>query len=441
MEKRDSVEEAIRIVEVFNTLPIEKRVSIFRDLSAKAREELISSIARPGEIMRALSPEEVFYTVKELGEENALNLIAASTGNQLLYFLDIDLWKNDMFDTPSAARWLHIISSIGEDKMLHLLQTSDPELIVTAMSRFVKVQIRNPEVDLVEQRDTLPAFTLDDVFYLDFLVHESEDAIKSFLAVVFEWNTHYYFGLMEELARGVNLETEEMAGKWRRSRLADKGFPEFDEALEIYQYVLRRQIVESVPLPEEEARGQADGYHPHVWYPLTTVAEDSLFKRSLKEISDSQENDRLSMELAHLANKVMVADGRDPGSLEELQGSLSKVGGYINIALEEFCEDDVLRAAELLRANHVEILFRRGFSLILDLRKEAQKLLRDYDGGIENVGHPLAGLLTGLLQKRPYYAGNVVGESRTRNFESLRDVEHIRNLLDKQTLEEGWEPI
>jgi hypothetical protein len=325
--------------------------------------------------------------------------------------------------------------------MLHLLQTSDPELIVTAMSRFIKVDIRNPEVDLVEQRDTLPVFTLDDVFYIDFMVHESEGAIKSFLKVIFEWNTNYYFGVMEELARGMNLETEEMAAKWRRSRLADKGFPEFDEALEIYQYLLRRQIAESTSLSDQDVQGRADGFSPHIWYPVQVFAEDTLFKRSLKEISGSEENDRLSMELAHLANKVMVADGRDPGSLEQLEGSLRKVGGYINITLEEFCEDDVLRAAELLRANHVEFLFRRGFSLILDLRKEAQKMLRDYEGGIENVGHPLAGLLKGLLQRRPYYAGNVMGETRTRDFERLRDLQNIRSLLDKQALEESWEPL
>ncbi len=441
MESRDSVEEAIQIVEIFNTLPVEKRVSIFKDLSAEAREGLISSVARPAEIMRALSPEEVFFTIKELGEENAPGLISATSGSQLLYLLDIDLWKNDMFHTPSAVRWLEIISSIGEDKMLHLLQTSDPELVVTAMSRFIKVQIRNPDLDLVEQRDTLPPFTLDDVFYVDFAVHESQGAIKSFLEVMFEWNTKYYFGLMEELAMGLNLETEEMAGKWRRSRLADKGFPEFDEALEIYQYLLRGQITESSPLSEEEIREEADGFNPCVWYPLKVLSEDTLFKRSLKEISDSRENDRLSVELAHLANKVMVADGRDPGSVDQLQGSLKKVGGYINIALEEFCEDDAYRAAELLRANHVEFLFRRGFSLILDLRKEAQKLLRDYDGGIENVGRPLAELLKGLLQKRPYYAGNVMGEAKVRNFETLRDLESIRDLLDKQTLEESWETL
>ncbi|MFH1112369.1 MAG: DUF6178 family protein [Pseudomonadota bacterium] len=440
MENKDSVEEAIQIVEIFNTLPVEKRVSIFRDLSAEAREGLISSVARPAELMRALSPEEVFFTIKDLGEENALGLISATSGSQLLYLLDVDLWKNDMFHTPSATRWLEIISSIGQDKMLHLLQTSDPELVVTAMNKFITVKVRNPEVDLLEQRDTLPPFTLDDVFFLDFMVHESREAIKSFLGVMFEWNTKYYFGVMEELAMGLNLETEEMAGKWRRSRLADKGFPEFDEALEIYQYLLRGQIAES-PFSGEDMREEDDDSAPSIWYPLKVLTEDTLFKRSLKEISDSRENDRLSVELAHLANKVMVADGRDPGSVEELQGSLKKVGGYINIALEEFCEDDATRAAGLLRANHVEFLFRRGFSLILDLRKEAQKLLRDYDGGVENVGYPLAGLLKGLLQNRPYYAGNVMGETKVRNFETMHDLESIRDLLDQGTLEESWETL
>jgi hypothetical protein len=436
-----SADEAIRIIETFNSLPIERRVEVFRDLSAEAREGLISAVARPGEIMRKLSPEEVFFTIKELGEESAVGLISATTGQQLLYLLDIDLWKNHMFDTLSAARWLDIISSIGEDKILHLLQTADPELIITAMNHIIKVKIRNPDVDLVEQADTLPPFTLDDVFFIDFLVPQSEDSIKSFLETMFNWNTNYYFSFMEELARGLNLETEEMAGKWRRSRLADKGFPEFDEALEIYQYLIRNAVCESVQDTDNEVREAVNVFHSHVWYPIKAFDDIMLFKRSLREISDPVVSDRLSMELAHLANKVVVADAKDPGSIEELQGSLKKVGGYINIALEEICGDDALKAAELLKANHVEFLFRRGFSLILDLRKEAQKLLRNYDGGVENVGYPLAGLLNGLLQKRPYYAGKVVGEKRFREFETLEDIKTIRNLLNTTTMEDSWEPI
>jgi hypothetical protein len=105
------------------------------------------------------------------------------------------------------------------------------------------------------------------------------------------------------------------------------------------------------------------------------------------------------------------------------------------------CGDDKSKAADMLRSNHLEFLFRRGFSLIFDLRKEAQKLLRTYEGGVENLGHPLAGLVQGLLKKRPVYASSLPGENKPREFESLEDINLIRGLLDKAVVEESWEPV
>ena len=85
MKKPTSTEEAIRIIETFDALPTEQRVEIFRNLSPQAREELIQVTSRPGEITRLISDEEMFFTIKDLGEENALGLVRATTGRQLQY--------------------------------------------------------------------------------------------------------------------------------------------------------------------------------------------------------------------------------------------------------------------------------------------------------------------------------------------------------------------
>ena len=96
--------------------------------------------------------------------------------------------------------------------------------------------MRNPDLDFVEESDSLPSFTLEDMFYIDFHVPDSEDVLKQFLETVFRWNIRYYINMMRELASGIPMENGGAALKWRRARLADKGFPEFDEAVEIYQY-------------------------------------------------------------------------------------------------------------------------------------------------------------------------------------------------------------
>ena len=53
-------------------------------------------------------------------------------------------------------------------------------------------------------------------------------------------------------------------------------------------------------------------------YPLATLDKRTLFKRGLDLVDDPDEKHRLSVELAHLANKVMIADVKDPGSVDEL---------------------------------------------------------------------------------------------------------------------------
>jgi hypothetical protein len=439
MPEKISNEQAIKVIQSFDALPLERRLEVFRNLSPLARQELAQSVSRPEELIRKVSEEEMYFTVKEIGEHNALPLIGLTTGKQLTYLLDIDLWKKEMFDPRAAGEWLEILVSLGEDKILQFLQVSDPELIFIALNHFIKVTVRNPDMDLLEQFDDLPSFTLDDTFFIHFRVPDAEENLKFFLETAFRWNTEFYFGIMQELAGGLYLENEEMARKWRRARLSEKGFPEFDEALHIYNYLQRNGVAEAAPDSTDEV--QPDEPRRFVGYPLKLLEADSLFNKSLKDIADLREKDRLSEELAHLSNKVMIADGKDPGSVEELHSTLQKVSGYINLALEDLCGNNITAAIGILKANHMEILFRRGFSLILDLRKEAQKLLRNYDGGVDNLGYPLAGLVKGLLQRRPVYAGSSDAGEKSREFAQLQDLTYIRQMMDQNALEDRWESI
>lgn len=436
-----STEEATRIIERFESLPLEKRLDAFRELSAEARELLMGTISKPGEIVRRISEEEMFLTIKQLGEENAPSLIAATTGKQLLYLLDVDLWSKDMFNAQAAQRWMNIIAGISADKILHFVQVVDPELLVTALHSLMRVQTRNPDIDLLEEMDYLPPFTLDDIFFVEFLVPDVEDSAKAFIERIYVWNLEYYTGLMQELSYGVSAENEEMAGKWRRARLADHGFPEFDEAVEIYHYLPPSAIsvVRDRYAPSHD--DELAAVMPVVDYPLKLIESETMFMKCLRKIEDPVKRDRLSVELAHLANKVIIADGREAGAVEEIIGALKKVSGHINIALEEMSGDGIGQAMELLESNHMEILFRRGFSLILDLRKEAHKLVRMHEGGLENLGYPLAELIKGLIQKRPYYAANVLGERKSREFQFMEDLHVIRNLMDRAYADDSWEPI
>jgi len=103
---KDSIsrEEALRLLEKFHSLPLDRKVDIFRDLSPEAREELVDTAADPAAIVRRISEEEMYFTIKRLGEASAPTLISLTTGRQLTYILDLDLWNKDMFNTNAAGR-------------------------------------------------------------------------------------------------------------------------------------------------------------------------------------------------------------------------------------------------------------------------------------------------------------------------------------------------
>jgi hypothetical protein len=441
MKRPASTEEAVRIIETFDALPLEQRVDVFARLTPAAREELLEFVKNGSEIVRFLSDEEIYFSIKSLGEEHAPNLIAATSAKQLRYIADIDFWYKDMFKTRSAGRWLEILDRAGDDKLLQFVRTSDPELVLTLLRKFMKVFIRNPELDFVEEREVLPPFTIDDIFFVEFPDPDFQDVLTRLLEIMFRSDVEYYFGIMEELARGIPMEDEDMALKWRKARLADHGFPEFDEALEIYNYLQLGAISTEDPDDGGASEGAIDSDFEVIEYPLKLIESETLFRECLNQVDNPEQRDRIFFELAHLGNKVVIADGKDPGSPDDLSRSLKKVSGYINLALEESSSEGVDDALTLLYGNHMEILFRRGFSLILDLRKQAQRFVRDYEGGIENLGHPLAGLVKGLLQSRPVFSADMVGEHEPREFETLADIETIRNIMDTESFEDRWEPI
>ena len=431
-------DEALQIIETFDALPTKRKIEIFCDLSPEAREELVEIAARPWEIVRAISEEEIYFTIKALGRERAPALITMTTGAQLRHLIDMDVWHREAFIPKEASEWIQIIAAIGEEKILQFLQVTDPELVVLILNSLVRVSVRNPDIDHLEEQDDFPWFSLDRIFFVEFLGDVPEDLIKSFLGTMFRWNPEYYYTVIQQIVAGVDPATVERALKWAQARLADKGFPDFDEALEIYRPVNPDLIIKGSrdaysPVDETEERPEK-----LLAYPLATLDNSSLFKRTLDRVNDPDERQRLSVELAHLANKVMIADVKDPGSVGDLLNGIKKVSGYINIALEEISRSDPKKAVRIIKTNHMEILFRRGFTLILDLQTLTRKFVRRSTGSVENFGYPLTPIIKGLLRKRPVFTETTAPEPKTREFESLADLRTIKELI-AEDFGQNWE--
>ncbi len=439
MKNHEPKDDYLKVIDQFNSLSVEQKLQIFSKLPSKAREDLVSVISRPGEIIRQLSEEEMFFTIKDLGEENAEKLIALTTGKQLMYLLDIDLWTMKDLNVFSISKWFQLLAGVGEEKIIQFVQISEPELICSILNKAIIVKLKDPDVDLTEQLDYLPPFTLDNYFFIDFWIPSAEEYIKEFLDCIFRYDSNYYTKIVQALSTGWLVEYEDLAYKWRSARLADHGFPDIEEAMDIY----------SLFNPALIRTGEAEDFCPDKagdWdlnkllrYPIVELTGSNLFEKTLQLIEEPQLKDRITAELAHVANKVMVADGKDAGSIEALRNSLQKTSGYINLAIEEITSRQNGSAMNLLTFNHMENLFRYGHTLVMRLQYEARSFLSNCDGGIENQGFPLAPLLTGLLQKRPFFDQGTTDGGGKRDFQFISDLEMISSLIRSAGEGTSWE--
>jgi hypothetical protein len=440
MKNSEYMDNDLQIVMDVDKLSLENKLDLFARLSPKGRQEFVQNLSYPSEFIRRVSEKEMYFTIKSIGISDAAYLLSLTTSKQLIYILDLELWKKDKPDSEAANYWLEKLVDLGDDKLFQFLQTSDPELVVSLINLLIKVKVARSDIDFTEQINSLPSFTLDSIYFIEFLDYSHKEAIERLLTGIFRWSDHYYFNLMQYLTSSDLVEIQNLALKWRSARLADHGFPDLDEAQEIYRYLNPKAILtEIVESPQESNDYISVG--TFIDYPLKIALKRNFFERCWNMIPSRLIQDRISLELSYVANKIMIADIKEPGNLEHMIDSLKKASGYINIALENISELDAGKGSLILAANHMELLFRVGYSLIVDLRNEAEDFVRSYEGGLENLGYPLSILLKGLFAKRPFFVDNSVSEEKIRNFETSEDLQFIRKLLDRDLVQGLWESI
>ena len=83
---------------IFNFLPVEQQLDIILKARGKERLHYLFLSEHPEVLVQQLPEWEVFFTVKEVGEKDCLDLSSLATPDQFQYLLDLDFWKRDQLD-------------------------------------------------------------------------------------------------------------------------------------------------------------------------------------------------------------------------------------------------------------------------------------------------------------------------------------------------------
>ena len=409
--------------------PSKEEIRTILSLPVTGRLEEILNSADPRELVAQIPETDLFLTVKELGVRESVDLISLATPEQTTHLLDLDLWKKDQLNPEKIIVWLETLESCGEEKLKQLFETLDSELVVAIFQKLIRVvKVENP--DDYSSEDLDKGFTLDGYYYSRFLSEKDAPLITRLLKYLQAEDPLYYQNLLEWVYLRLPLEEEETALQWRRGRLADHGFPDFFEALEIYQYIspgrLREDELPDLSIPE------ASFYPPSH---LESAGEGSFLYAALNRGVEAGQLTRIKWELAHLANQVAVADGVEINEPAPIFRSVQKAFQLLDLGLRHLSRDDLGQAVEVLSRIPLLRVFQTGYSLGLELKYRAEAIIRrgEWYREIlrreEVLDSPFKETLQGLFFKKPLYYDRT-GGGKYRPFQSLGEIKETRELLD-----------
>jgi hypothetical protein len=411
---------------IFSSLPIKNQLDIVLRAHGKDRLHYLFLSEHPEQLVQQLPELEVFLTVKEVGENDSLDLLSLTTAEQFQYILDLDLWKRDQLDPEKVLHWMEILIESGDQKATQFIHSTDPEQVVLLLKRFLRVL--TSEGEPVEVRDRLPLFTLDQHYFIDFKGKRVREIFQPFLEVFYRVDEKGYRRTMDSLIVELESDLEETGYRLRNGRLADYGFPDFEEALEIYSFVNPDSLSGGKGTPQIRDMGGTEKKSPTFY--LAFQNEGPLLSSVLSRIGP-RERDRLSQEITSLCNKAIVAEGLDLSNIAGMERVIRKVYHYLSLGLQYLSQEEEGKAFELVQSLPMQRLFQCGVSTTILLRRKAEYILKGpwFSGRQENLvllDTPHFEKFEGILRKRPALYRDGVYE----DFKSLQDIKETENFLE-----------
>ena len=392
-------------------------------------DALLSSEDAPAAIA-ALTPTEVFELVHEVGFEDAQALLEYATPAQYQGCFDLDGWNKDALEVAPLKPWLASLIDLGFEKVGQVWGHLDAELRALILQRVVRVYDTTQEEQPEEDNDSPILPTPDRFFLLELLGDEDtqrlvQQLVEDLYRADPDLARHTIMSARSEPAA----ELEESSYRWRSSRLADLGYVDFYEALDLFR-----------PLDADKVTIGEGSQDKHVAEEPSrlpvVVAEEvmgrSFLARALAAIDDPDEAERLEAALMILVNKVLAAGRAKPGQAEVVRRGALYATATVSLGLEVISRGDLERAKAALGSIGLQRLFRVGYTVTTKLARLAQALA----ARSVTAGSPAKELVAGLCSPRPLFsrAADEPPTTGMRPFEGQADLRRAGELLTALTL-------
>ena len=345
--------------------PPEVRQALAQRLAALEGRKKIDAIldaADPRALVRSLPAEDLYFTIKEVGLDDAGELVELASPAQFRSFVDLDCWRRDGLVARAVLPWLRAAQE-GEDfaKKLHALDIEVVELLLRET-----VEVWDREEDPDHEPKGFPWTSPEGRYALDFQAQgEDLQALTRTVNTYYAEDPFQAVRFLEAVRWELPSELEEHALRFRTGRLADLGFPELERALALYAYV-----DPDAALPHEHSQpAEPPGFF------LTSLGSRGFFDDALAKLPPDGIW-RIDRELAYVFNGALVADGIEPGELDAVRRALAAARDHLALGLEYVAGGDAARGAELLLEAPIARIFQVASGLTLKRKFRADRLAK-----------------------------------------------------------------
>lgn len=372
------------------SVPLSRFRTILASPSGQRRMDALLAAEEPAAEVAALTSTELFQVLVEVGLEESGELLALATPEQVRGCLDLVVWRGDRFDVDALIPWLGALVALGSEGLAPVWDALDAELKALALQRLTRVYDLSLEEVPEEHAETGPIVTTPDTFFALELTATDETTVATVYRLIEDlyradpsgtFARHAIMAARSELPSYL----EEQCYRWRSGRMADMGYADPFEAIEVFRPLEPSSIVigedteDRFPVVDTAARGDEGGDRASAIGTLPAeiaqgVVGVSFLARAIDRVSDPAEFARLEMALVVLVNKTLAAARISPGHSEALAVGAEQAAATLSIGLETVSRGDLARAEEALRSVSLTRLHRAGHTLVLRLARMARTL-------------------------------------------------------------------
>jgi hypothetical protein len=370
------------------------RAVLARSRNTRKRVDLLLADPQAAAIVPRIPIEELYYLVRGIGLEDASDVVRLASPEQVQGFLDLDLWERDRLSMPRVFAWFEALAELPPSTLARAIRALDTELIALVIGREAHVYDRGVGEAPEDDSRFIVYGTPDAAFAVEFRTATATAArtIERFIAGLYDADPDLARAILTDAKWGTTAELEEESFRWRTSRLADMGFPSYDEALGVYRRIDPAEMAAPIVSPPV-APGSTDAAALPAPF-ADAFGGDTLLERALAALDDPTALARVSAALVALLNRVLVADRADPADVDRVREVSARARDTLSLALDHLSAGDVATAAARLERLPLVDVFRLGVSLVEPLAARGRALDR---AGVVDPN------LEALLEPRPLF--------------------------------------